>query len=91
VTQTNEDPILRRLLTWAQEQELVRALILEGSRGNPSAPLDRLSDYDVMVIVRDIRPFVNFDAWHRWYGVPLRATCDRQDLRRHRVADEDGL
>ncbi|HSH81386.1 MAG TPA: aminoglycoside 6-adenylyltransferase [Herpetosiphonaceae bacterium] len=30
-----------------------------------------MSDYDVIVVVSDLRPFSEDEAWLRWYGVPL--------------------
>ena len=48
------DPILARLIAWGERREDVRAIVLSSSRANPNVPdlIDRLSDYDIDVIIR---------------------------------------
>lgn len=48
----------------------MRALILESSRAN-GQPLDSFSDYDVLLVVDDLRLFTEDDAWLRDFGTPL--------------------
>lgn len=38
-------------------------MLLTSTRANPSAPVDVLSDYDVIVVVEDITPFLEDDGW----------------------------
>jgi aminoglycoside 6-adenylyltransferase len=59
------DEIIRRLVQWADEQDAVRAMLLTSTRAVPDAQVDALSDYDVILVVRDIQPFM---ADHRWIG-----------------------
>jgi hypothetical protein len=66
-----EIEVINRLARWAEEQSQVRAMLLTSTRARPDAVLDRLSDYDVIVVVVDVDPFVTDDAWVRWYGPPL--------------------
>ncbi len=66
-----ESSVLDRMRFWASQHSLIRALLLTSSRASPHAPLDRLSDYDVVVIVTDLQPFVRDEDWLRWYGAPL--------------------
>ncbi len=66
-----ETDVINRLVQWAGEQAQVRAMLLTSTRARPDAVLDRLSDYDVIVAVTDVQPFVTDDAWVRWYGPPL--------------------
>jgi aminoglycoside 6-adenylyltransferase len=63
--------VLARLTQWAQGHPLVRALLLESSRARGGASLDRFSDYDILVVVADLRAFVEDDAWLSAYGAPL--------------------
>jgi aminoglycoside 6-adenylyltransferase len=63
--------VINRLIRWAQAQPPVRALLLTGSRATPNARVDRLSDYDLEVIVTTLSPFTRDEAWLRWYGTPL--------------------
>lgn len=70
--------ILARLTAWAAGHALVRALILESSRAVEGAPLDAISDYDILLVLRDTQPFVDDEAWLRAYGEPLVMFRDTQ-------------
>lgn len=56
------------LIQWATELDLVRAVLLTSTRAIPGARIDVLSDYDVILIVSDIHPFVNDHAWLNDFG-----------------------
>lgn len=90
-----EPEVVGRLIRWAREQPLVRALLLTSSRANPSAPVDRLSDYDVIAVVPDIQPFTSDEGWVRAYGTPLvrlpaSAAAEGRESRHRLVLYEDG-
>jgi len=57
------DDILGRLLEWANARDAVRAVLLTSTRAIPGAAVDKLSDYDVILVVKDILPWI---ADHRW-------------------------
>jgi aminoglycoside 6-adenylyltransferase len=63
--------VIDRLQAWAEQHPLIRAMILESTRANPRAALDILSDYDLLLVVSDIDPFVNDAQWLSDFGVPL--------------------
>jgi aminoglycoside 6-adenylyltransferase len=65
---SNEQAIIHRLVQWGEQQPLVRAMLLTSSRTNPSAPIDVLSDYDVIVVVTDIQPYLTDEAWLEHFG-----------------------
>jgi aminoglycoside 6-adenylyltransferase len=60
--------VVRRLVGWAERRDPVRAMLLTSSRANPNAPVDVLSDYDVVLVVRDIHPFFEDRAWLQDFG-----------------------
>lgn len=66
-----ENGITQRLVQWAEWRPAVRAMILTSSRTNPHAPVDLFSDYDVIVVVTDIRPFLEDDGWLEDFGKVL--------------------
>jgi aminoglycoside 6-adenylyltransferase len=68
---TNEAEVIARLVHWAEEHPLVCALVLESSRANDQATLDIFSDYDVLLAVPDVRPFVEDESWLSDFGAPL--------------------
>jgi len=68
--------VLRRLVRWAEGREAVRALLLTSSRANPVAHVDILSDYDVLLVVEDVRPFFKDRSWLHDFGRVLVAYWD---------------
>jgi aminoglycoside 6-adenylyltransferase len=56
------------LIQWAEQQPLVRAMLLTSTRAVPGAPTDLFSDYDVVLVLRDIRPFYADRAWLEAFG-----------------------
>lgn len=90
-----EAHVIHRLVQWADSQELVRAMLLTSSRANDRAPVDILSDYDVILVVSKVRPFANDETWLHDFGKVLVLFRDKGQmygLRRHSrlVLYEDG-
>ncbi len=69
---TSEAEVIAHLIAWGEAQESVRAMILTSTRAVPSsvpvANLDLLSDYDVILILTDIRPFAVDRGWLEAFG-----------------------
>ena len=65
---SNEPAIIQRLVQWGERQQLVRAMLLTSSRTNPAAPVDALSDYDVVVVVTAIQPYLADETWLGDFG-----------------------
>jgi aminoglycoside 6-adenylyltransferase len=63
--------VVRRLVQWAERRAPVRAMLLTSTRANPNAPVDAFSDYDVVLVVRDIHPFFEDRAWLQDFGQVL--------------------
>ena len=70
------DDVIRRLVRWADRQAAVRAVLLTSTRAIPHAAVDAFSDYDVVLVVRDIHPFVADRNWLRDFGEVLVAYWD---------------
>ncbi len=70
------DDVIRRLVRWADRQAAVRAMLLTSTRAIPHAPVDAFSDYDVVLVVWDIHPFVADRGWLRDFGEVLVAYWD---------------
>src|SRR5512139_3411876 len=68
---TAERDVIERLTGWAASQPDIRALLLTSSRGNGAAPVDRLSDYDVILAVGDPSAWARDDGWQGALGRPL--------------------
>jgi aminoglycoside 6-adenylyltransferase len=67
----NENEALHRLIQWAEAQASVRAMLLTSSRTSPNAPTDLFSDYDIILVVRDIHPFFEDRTWLEDFGKVL--------------------
>ncbi len=64
------------LVQWVAAQQPVRAVLITSTRAVPGAPLDILSDYDVILVVEDIHPFVADRTWLNDFGEVLVAYWD---------------
>jgi aminoglycoside 6-adenylyltransferase len=60
--------MLDLILDTAREDERIRAVILNGSRANPNAPLDPFQDFDVVYLVTDVAPFERNERWIARFG-----------------------
>lgn len=66
-----ENNVIQQLVHWAEREYLVCALILTSSRAIPHANTDALSDYDVILVLRDIKPFYDDRSWLETFGSVL--------------------
>lgn len=64
------------IIEWAMGRSSIRAVLLTSTRAVPNAPVDVLSDYDVILIVQDIHPFVTDRTWLNDFGEVLVAYWD---------------
>jgi aminoglycoside 6-adenylyltransferase len=70
------DPVLARILAWAEAEEAVRVVVLTSTRARAEGPPDPLSDYDVVVSLTDLERFDEVAA----YGTPAARWGDEQDV-----------
>lgn len=64
----NEKEVLNQLMTFAENNSMVRAVLLNGSRVNPNIDNDIFSDYDVKFAVTDPEYFLNNQEWIKYFG-----------------------
>jgi aminoglycoside 6-adenylyltransferase len=75
-----EKDVVDKLVAWGTAHPLVRAMILTSSRTRPDGPVDPLSDYDLILVVSDVRPFAFADAWISAYGRPMVRWGDQGEM-----------
>lgn len=63
--------VINGLIQWAEQRDSIRAMLLTSTRAVPNAPVDELSDYDVVLIVEDIHPFHEDRSWLEDFGEVL--------------------
>ena len=64
----SEKEVMNQLLTYAENNDMVRAVLLNGSRVNPNVKNDIFSDYDVKFAVTDSGYFLNNLEWIQYFG-----------------------
>jgi aminoglycoside 6-adenylyltransferase len=67
-TGQQEGDVIHQLKQWAERRDSVRALLLTSTRANPNAVVDVFSDYDVILVVRDIHPLYEDKSWLQDFG-----------------------
>ena len=67
----HQEDVFATLIQWAEQRPTVRAMLLTSTRAIPNAAVDFLSDYDVILIVDDIRPFYEDRSWLDDFGEVL--------------------
>jgi aminoglycoside 6-adenylyltransferase len=74
----DHDPedVLRSVVEWAEQRESIRAVLLTSTRTVPNAPMDDLSDYDVILFVEEVHPFHEDQGWLEYFGEVLVAYWD---------------
>jgi aminoglycoside 6-adenylyltransferase len=69
------DPVLARIVAWAEAEEAVRLLVLTSTRARPEGAPDALSDYDVIVALTDLAAFDPLA-----YGTPAARWGDEHEV-----------
>ncbi|MDX1577753.1 MAG: aminoglycoside 6-adenylyltransferase [Gemmatimonadota bacterium] len=72
--------MISSLVAWIESEEDVRAAALVGSRAMPEARVDRLSDYDVLLFVRDPATYATGHPWWEAFGPVLVTLRERYEL-----------
>jgi aminoglycoside 6-adenylyltransferase len=72
----DEQSVINKLIVWADSKPDIRAVLLTSSRANPNAKLDAFSDYDVIVTVKDIKPYLDDESWLEDFGKVLMVYRD---------------
>lgn len=53
-----EEQVIKQILDFANSDDRIRAVMLNGSRVNPNAPKDIMQDYDVIFFIKDIEDII---------------------------------
>jgi len=69
-TQSAADPI-PQIIQWATVQLSMRVVLLTSNRAIQGSEIDALSDYDVILVLQDIHPFVADHTWLSDFGEVL--------------------
>lgn len=61
----------KKILQLAENDQRIRAVILNGSRANPNVCPDQYQDFDIVFIVNDFNSFLNDRSWIKKLGKPI--------------------
>ena len=75
-----ETAVLSKLVSWAANQNSIRAMIITSSLARPDGPVDLLSDYDIILIVTNAEELGRDSNWLSDYGQPLVRWGDQSEL-----------
>lgn len=85
----NDKEVLEEITSWAKENPDIRTVLLVGSRADPDAKVDLLSDYDIEIAVNDPRKFLDSEEWLSTFGDPLAIICVNEDFKLRMVIYKD--
>ncbi|HEX2946665.1 MAG TPA: aminoglycoside 6-adenylyltransferase [Clostridia bacterium] len=64
----SEAKMTELILDTAENDERIRAVVMNGSRTDPDAPKDRFQDYDIVYVVNDLKSFTRDHSWVDVFG-----------------------
>jgi aminoglycoside 6-adenylyltransferase len=66
-----DEEIKNLILSFAEKDDRIRAVLLNGSRANAKALKDKFRDFDIIYIVTDIDSFISDHSWIDYFGERL--------------------
>ncbi len=76
LNQLAADPIIRKLQSFASANANITAMLMTSTRAIPGGRVDELSDYDIILVVRDTTPFAEDRSWIGEFGDVLVSYWD---------------
>ena len=66
-----EQEMFNLILSVAENDERIRAVVMNGSRTNPNVVKDIFQDYDIVYVVNETKPFRENKKWIDQFGERL--------------------
>ncbi len=75
------EQVLNQIISFGDQHESIRLVLLNGSRVNPSIQSDDYSDYDVIFGVNSYKQFIDDQSWMAFFGdlLILQHNCCTED------------
>ncbi|MEP7137639.1 MAG: aminoglycoside 6-adenylyltransferase [Chloroflexota bacterium] len=64
----SEQAMLNLILDFAENDENIRAVVMNGSRANPNTPKDLFQDFDIVCLVNDMTPYMRNEDIPAYFG-----------------------
>lgn len=68
MTSRNDQQMMELIIAVAQRDARIRAVIQDGSRSNPAVAKDIFQDFDIIYVVKSLRPFTKDHSWVDVFG-----------------------
>lgn len=87
----SETEIKNLITDFAQKDERIRAVLLNGSRANPKVIPDKLQDFDIVFIVDNLKSFTGDLRWTNIFGekiisqLPDKMSFDKDDCKKKQI------
>lgn len=75
----SSEQVLQQILAFAEADENIRAMVMNGSRVNPNVVLDAFCDYDILCFVEDLEKNVRDQSWIPTFGELVISQFNRHD------------
>ena len=86
----SEKEMFDLILNFAKNNNLIKALILNGSRANPAAEKDNFMDYDIIYVVNEVEPFIKNKNFINQFGdLLIMQEPDNPELFTPEVSNKD--
>lgn len=73
-----EKEMLHLILDYAKKDDRILAVLMNGSRVDPTIIPDSYQDYDIVYVVEDPQAFINQPSWIAYFGERLLMQCPTQ-------------
>lgn len=64
----NQQQMMDLIMQYAEQDERVRVVAMNGSRVNSKVPVDIFQDYDIVYLVTDVQSFIQDSNWTDYFG-----------------------
>jgi len=88
--------MLEKIISWAQKEDSIRAMLLTGSRAKKNNSLDAFSDFDVALFVTNQKKYTSNDSWIHDIDtvlvyIPEIIQCNNQEIPVRLIIFKDGI
>jgi len=84
----NQQQMMDLIMQFAEQDERVRVVAMNGSRVNNRVPVDIFQDYDIVYLVTDVQSFIEDTNWTDYFGEKL--SMQMPDAMGDSLEDNDG-
>lgn len=84
----NQQQMMDLIMQFAEQDERVRVVAMNGSRVNTKVPVDIFQDYDIVYLVTDVQSFIEDCDWTDYFGEKI--IIQMPDAMGDSLEDNDG-